>query len=280
MQRTDIIDTDGENKAIRSFLRYYLKPGISIGEMRDNMAMAGWDGCWPESLAAADWNSTLTKFETQTWLRHLFGLDAKSPQEVRYLQMRADAVLVPEGITGRVTVSYRIPTNYRDYTSASELLDACVDAALADTGLAAQGALASEADRVESARNDAAHPTVAQVPARLSHEEYVAGCDEGQLENLIERANVRLEKIRSSGWVKLWTVSIGWSNVAWFAEQEYGAAVDFARAAVGNEALRLPGKAIEMEVKLERYRPEEVAGLLAATPKSSAAVGAERNTEG
>ena len=75
MQRHDLIDTDGENKAIRSFLRFYLKPGISIGEMRDNMEGSGWDGCWPESIAAADWNSTLTKFEVQAWLRHLFALE-------------------------------------------------------------------------------------------------------------------------------------------------------------------------------------------------------------
>lgn len=76
MQRHDLIDTDGENKAIRSFLRFYLKPGISIGEMRDNMEMAGWEGCWPESIGAADWYSTLTKLETQAWLRHLFSLEA------------------------------------------------------------------------------------------------------------------------------------------------------------------------------------------------------------
>jgi hypothetical protein len=104
-------------------------------------------------------------------------------------------------------------------------------------------------------------------PARLSHEEYVAGCDESQLQNLIERANARLEKIRKSGWIKLWTVSIGWANVAWFEEREHGAAVAFARDAVAAEALRRPAKGIEMEVKLESFRPEEVPGLLAATPK-------------
>lgn len=128
--------------------------------------------------------------------------------------------------------------------------------------------------------NESALARPAQAPARLSHEEYVAGCDEGQLENLVERANARLEKIRKSGWVKLWTVSIGWSNVAWFVEQEHGAAVDFARDAVAAEARRRPAKGIEMEVKLENFRPEEVAGLLALTPKTAAPAGAEQKTEG
>lgn len=92
MQRQDLIDTDGENKAIRSFLRFYLKPGISIGEMRDNMEGSGWDGCWPESIGAADWNSTLTKFEVQAWLRHLFNLEAQfAAPAVRHLEVRADA---------------------------------------------------------------------------------------------------------------------------------------------------------------------------------------------
>lgn len=92
MQRTDLIDTDGENKAIRSFLKFYLKPGISIGEMRDNMEMAGWDGCWPDSIGAADWNSTLTKFEAQAWLRHLFGLEAQVAPAMVDIEVRADAL--------------------------------------------------------------------------------------------------------------------------------------------------------------------------------------------
>lgn len=92
MQRTDLIDTDGENKAIRSFLRFCLNPSISIGEMRDNMAMSGWEGCWPDSIGAADWNSTLTKFETQAWLRHLFSLEAQFAPAMADLVVRADAL--------------------------------------------------------------------------------------------------------------------------------------------------------------------------------------------
>lgn len=92
MQRTDLLDTDGENKAIRSFLRFCLKPGVTIGEMRDNMESAGWEGCWPDSIGAADWNSTLTKFELQAWLRHLFGLEAQFATDVGDLEVRAGAL--------------------------------------------------------------------------------------------------------------------------------------------------------------------------------------------
>lgn len=93
--------------------------------------------------------------------------------------------------------------------------------------------------------------------------EYVAECDEDQLINLIQRADARLVAIRQSGWVKLWTVSINWANVAWFAEDDYAAAVAWACTAFAEEAEAKTGKAgVEMEVKLERYRPDEVAGLL------------------
>jgi hypothetical protein len=96
----------------------------------------------------------------------------------------------------------------------------------------------------------------------VSHAEYVAGCDESQLTNLIEQANARLTKIRESGWVRLWTVNVSWANVAWFPEADHQAAVDYACEAIKKAAVKAPGKGIEVEVSLERYRPEEVAGLL------------------
>ena len=107
-------------------------------------------------------------------------------------------------------------------------------------------------------------------PERLSHEEYVAGCDEDQLRNLIERANARIEKLNQSGWTKLWTVTIGWANVGWFAEDDHEAAVEFSRDVVAASARRNPGRGIELEVKLAKYRPEEVAQLLAATKQFAA----------
>jgi hypothetical protein len=96
----------------------------------------------------------------------------------------------------------------------------------------------------------------------MSHAEYVAKLDESQLTNLIEQATARREDIRQSGWVKLWQVSIGWANVAWFAEEDREAAVEFARNAVQEYAAKWPGKGVEMEVSLERFRPTDAADLL------------------
>ena len=44
----DLMDTDGENRALRMFLAYYGgNAGISVGNMKDNLRMAGFDGAWP-----------------------------------------------------------------------------------------------------------------------------------------------------------------------------------------------------------------------------------------
>lgn len=102
---------------------------------------------------------------------------------------------------------------------------------------------------------------------RQSHAEYVAGCDEEQLENLIEQASARLDVLRTSGWVRLWTVSLGWGNVAWFPESEFAVAADFAQGAVTREAAQALQQGIELELKLKKYRPAEVPELLAETEK-------------
>lgn len=99
----------------------------------------------------------------------------------------------------------------------------------------------------------------------MSHEEYVTRCDEEQIQGLIEAANNRLAKIRSSGWVKLWTVSIGYGNVAWFRETDYEAAVDYACKAVKAESNRRGTQDLEMSLELTRYRPNDVDDLLAIT---------------
>lgn len=95
MHENDLMDTDGENKAMRSFLRFYLKPGITIGEMRENLASEGWEGYWPDSIGAADWTSTLTKFEAQAWLRHLFNLEVGAEQLPERARDQAGAAVVP-----------------------------------------------------------------------------------------------------------------------------------------------------------------------------------------
>lgn len=102
----------------------------------------------------------------------------------------------------------------------------------------------------------------------MSHAEYVAKFDEDQLSNLIEQAAARREDLRQSGWVKLWVVNIGWANIAWFAESEHAAAVERASAEVKKAAAKRPGHGIEMEISLEKYRPNEAARLLASRTQS------------
>jgi len=101
----------------------------------------------------------------------------------------------------------------------------------------------------------------------MSHKDYLAKCDEDQLRTLIEMANARLETLRQSGWTKLWAVSIDWATVAWFPEQEYDAAAAWACRAAHAEALQKRGRGVELALKLEKFRPEEVPDLLASTLK-------------
>ena len=104
----------------------------------------------------------------------------------------------------------------------------------------------------------------------MSNAEYVAKLDEDQLSNLIEHATARREKIRQAGWVKLWVVTVNWANVAWFELDDYEAAVARACEEVKNEAVRSGArKPVEMELRMDRFRPDELADLLA--PRRAAA---------
>jgi hypothetical protein len=69
----DLIDNDGENRAVRNFLMFYGgNCGINTKSMRYNMTMSGFDGAWPEW---ANKDMHLTKAGAQLWLRHLFNLE-------------------------------------------------------------------------------------------------------------------------------------------------------------------------------------------------------------
>lgn len=97
----------------------------------------------------------------------------------------------------------------------------------------------------------------------MSHQDYIAKCDEDQLESLIDLAQARLTMIRESGYVPLWVVSDSWLNHAWFADNEHRKALD--------KMVELAGKSPEGEncswmVRRQRFRPSEAASLLAAPP--------------
>jgi hypothetical protein len=74
----DLIDPeDGENRAVRAFLMHYGSPGLSVGRMRENLRMSGFNGCWPEWVKDEPENMHLTKSGAQDWLRYLFALEGK-----------------------------------------------------------------------------------------------------------------------------------------------------------------------------------------------------------
>ena len=71
----NLLDEDGENRAVRAFLMHYGAPGLSVRQMRSNMKAAGWDGCWPEWVTQIHEGAHLTKGGAQSWLRHLFAME-------------------------------------------------------------------------------------------------------------------------------------------------------------------------------------------------------------
>lgn len=98
---------------------------------------------------------------------------------------------------------------------------------------------------------------------RMSHAEYIAGCDEFQLIGLVELANERLKEIREAGYVKLWVVSDEHLHLAFFDKSEYPAALAY----LGQTGLDLQakGRPAQLEVRLKKFRPEEAAQLVQDT---------------
>lgn len=80
MNRNELIDpTDGENLAVRAFLRVYSgTPGLTIGLMKRNLEMSGYPH-WPEWVNEAGDYPHLSKLGAQNWLRHLFALEPVAP---------------------------------------------------------------------------------------------------------------------------------------------------------------------------------------------------------
>lgn len=77
-QRRELLDTDGENRAVRAFLMLYSSasnPGPTAAQMASHMRAMGFD-------VVPDWVSDspghLTKGGAQLWLRMLFALESVS----------------------------------------------------------------------------------------------------------------------------------------------------------------------------------------------------------
>lgn len=69
----ELLDSDGENLAVRWFLAAYGGGVNNTKRMRDHLDACGYP-YWPEQFADVD--ETLTKGGAQMWLRHLFSLEA------------------------------------------------------------------------------------------------------------------------------------------------------------------------------------------------------------
>lgn len=73
-----LLGDDGENRAVRMFLAAYGTPGLTVATMRRHMELAGWTQS-PEWTTKPDAQGHLTKSGAQSWLRHLFALEAAAP---------------------------------------------------------------------------------------------------------------------------------------------------------------------------------------------------------
>jgi hypothetical protein len=76
-----LLDSDGENRAVRSFLMVYsCNEPVTVRGMREHMARSGWADMWPAWVNDANVDRLLheqhlTKGGAQDWLRHLFALE-------------------------------------------------------------------------------------------------------------------------------------------------------------------------------------------------------------
>lgn len=72
-----IIDSDGENRAVRGFLLAYgpsCEP-ITVGGMCQHLYRYG-QPFWPADIGCMPFGATLTKGIAQRWIRYLFSLEA------------------------------------------------------------------------------------------------------------------------------------------------------------------------------------------------------------
>jgi hypothetical protein len=78
----DLLDDDGENRAVRSFLmQYSCDRAITVAAMGQHMNRSGWPSeYWPPFARSVDSaGQHLTKAGAQIWIRHLISLEATQP---------------------------------------------------------------------------------------------------------------------------------------------------------------------------------------------------------
>ena len=77
----ELLDSDGENQAVRCFLMLHGERGVTVEKMKMHMSLCGYP-LWPEWVETPDAQGHLTKAGAQDWLRHLFGLESPHNAEI------------------------------------------------------------------------------------------------------------------------------------------------------------------------------------------------------
>ena len=76
----NLMDEDGENRAVRWFLAgYKATPSNTVDDMKKHLTRCGFP-LWPDWCAQSHGGQHLTKGGAQSWLRHLFALEPTKEQ--------------------------------------------------------------------------------------------------------------------------------------------------------------------------------------------------------
>ncbi len=79
-QKIALVDAEGENLAVRSFLlQWGSVPGLTVGLMRRHMQLSGWHNMHPRWVDETPTKEHLTKAGAQLWLRFLFDMEDQEP---------------------------------------------------------------------------------------------------------------------------------------------------------------------------------------------------------
>lgn len=119
----ELLDTDGENRAVRSFLMAYGSGCHKIGDMKSHMELSGWKD-HPDFVAFKSLhNAHLTKAEAQDWLRHLFAMESHHQAQVM-APIRAGEAAVCKAFGAWAETQGNGEISMLDVLSPSELEDA------------------------------------------------------------------------------------------------------------------------------------------------------------
>lgn len=95
----DLLDNDGENRAVRCFLGIYQCGSPSVKQMKIHLEHSGFNDCWPEWVTDPKNAGHLTKGGAQDWLRYLFALEDRAAKPA----VPDGCAIVPKEPTDKMT---------------------------------------------------------------------------------------------------------------------------------------------------------------------------------